>query len=146
MTKRESFEAILAVLNNAHDLPNSADLIAFVEKEIDALTRKSLRANEKAAEKRGQGNELKERIFKVLDGVGKTRQEILKGLNDEEVKLGQVQYQLTQLFKEERINKGQIKIDDSKVMAYWVKNADKNTVEVATEPDETEDDFEEEDF
>ena len=72
ITKKDYFSAILALLDEV-ELQNhvtgditSAMAIEFCEKELAALDNKSLKAKERAAAKKAEGNELTQTVLSVL--------------------------------------------------------------------------------
>lgn len=118
ITKREMYTRIASLL------ASEADVVAFCEKEIDALDRKAAKAKETAAKKRAEGDELTEAVFEALTPDFETIDAILNRIEGEDVTKGKVQYRLNALFKDGRIAKGEVTIPGGegsksrKVVAY----------------------------
>lgn len=99
ITKKDYYNAIMAVLNGGGtDIP-VADMVAFCEKEINALTTRAEKAKERAAEKRAEGDELQAAVLAALTDEPATRQDVAARIEGEDVTVAKVGYRLTQLVK-----------------------------------------------
>ena len=103
ITKREMFEALVAYAN-ACDMDveindtavTSADFVAFATKEIEQLDKKAVKAKERAAAKRAEGDALTEMVLNALTADFQT---------------AKVSYRLGALVKEGKAVKEDIKVD-----------------------------------
>ena len=100
ITKKDYYNAIMAVLNGGGtDIP-VADMVAFCEKEINALTTRAEKAKERAAEKRAEGDELQAAVLAALTDEPATRQDVAARIEGEDVTVAKVGYRLTTLVKQ----------------------------------------------
>jgi len=100
ITKKDYYNAIMAVLSGGGtDIP-VADMVAFCEKEINALTTRAEKAKERAAEKRAEGDELQAAVLAALTDEPATRQDVAARIEGEDVTVAKVGYRLTTLVKQ----------------------------------------------
>lgn len=129
MTKKETLEMIIDLLNTAYDLGEEKVEMAveFCEKEIAALEKKAEKAKENAAKKKAEGDALLETVYDALsEDEFETIAMIAKRVAEEdpEATVGKVQYRLGTLAKDGRAEKSTIVIpatEDTKmrkVVAY----------------------------
>ena len=120
VTKRENFETIIAVLNDA----GREDLAKVVAHEIELLDNKAAKAKAKAAEKKTEGDALRNAVQAVLTDELATIKEItekvvFEGFDGSQAK---VQYRLNALVNAEIAVKEQISVGEGeakrKLMAY----------------------------
>lgn len=105
ISKKTKFATVLDVLAFAEDngfaLPEGIDygmLSDFVNHEVELLDKKAESAAKRAADKKVQGDALRDRIYAVLsDTEFKTIAEIVAELNDPDVSAQMVTSRLTQL-------------------------------------------------
>ena len=129
ITKRENFEAIIAVLNDA----GREDLAAVVAHEIELLDNKAAKAKAKAAEKKTEGDALTAAVAAVLTDEFCTIADVTAKVEfDGEVSTAKVQYRLNQLVNNGKAVKEQVTVGEGdskrKLMAYAIASADE-TVE-----------------
>ena len=129
VTKRENFEAIIAVLNDA----GREDLAAVVAHEIELLDNKAAKAKAKAAEKKTEGDALTAAVAAVLTDEFCTIADVTAKVEfDGEVSTAKVQYRLNQLVNNGKAVKEQVTVGEGdskrKLMAYAIASADE-TVE-----------------
>lgn len=125
VTKRQVLEAIKELAEQDvdgmfSDTVSAKDVIAYAETTIAQLDSKAEKARAKAAEKKVEGDELRERIFNILTDEYKTIADIVAELDDPDVTPSKVTARLTQLTKAERVHKKDIKIDSRKLKGYAV--------------------------
>ena len=95
ITKREMFEA-LAAYAEATDMEvqigdavvTAADFAAFATKEIEQLDKKAVKAKERAAAKRADGDALTEAVLAVLTNEFQTAADIAAQIEDEDTTVG----------------------------------------------------------
>jgi hypothetical protein len=118
ITKREMFEALVAYAN-ACDMDveindtavTSADFVAFATKEIEQLDKKAVKAKERAAAKRAEGDALTEMVLNALTADFQTAADVAAQIEDEEATVAKVSYRLGSLVKEGKAVKEDIKVD-----------------------------------
>lgn len=110
VTKRENFEAIIAVLNEA----GREDLAKVVAHEIELLDAKSLKAKARAAEKKAENDALTDIVISVLGEDFETIPAITNKVIevDETATVSKVQYRLVQLVKSGVAESSEIKVSD----------------------------------
>lgn len=120
VTKRENFEAIIAVLNEA----GREDLAKVVAHEIELLDNKAAKAKAKAVEKKTEGDALRNAVQAVLTDEFATIKEItdkveFEGFDGSQAK---VQYRLNALVNAGIARKEQITVGEGeskrKLMSY----------------------------
>ena len=102
ITKRERYQSIMDLCDIVTGDVGDIDLegiIEFCQKEIDALDNRAVKAKERAAAKRAEGDELQAAVLAALTDDFATRQEITDRVEGEGVTLSKVGYRLTQLVK-----------------------------------------------
>lgn len=133
ISKKTKFAAILDVLADAEDrgfaLPEGIDfgmLSDFVNHEVELLDKKAESAAKRAADKKVQGDALRDRIYATLsDTEFMTITEIVKTLGDPDVSAQMVTARLTQLIKLDQVEKDSVTVPAAtedgkarKVVAY----------------------------
>ena len=121
VTKRENFEAIIAVLNEA----GREDLVKVVAHEIELLDNKAAKAKAKAAEKKTEGDALTAAVEAVLTADFATIADVTAKVEfDGEVSTAKVQYRLNQLVNNGKAVKEQVTVGEGdgkrKLMAYAI--------------------------
>jgi hypothetical protein len=111
LTKKDYYNEILSILTEKDE---SQELIDFVQNQIDALDKRAEKAKERAAEKRAEGDELRETVKSVLTNDFQTVENIVSAINDEEVSKAKVIARLTQLVTLGEVEKTDVKSDDGK--------------------------------
>lgn len=115
MTKKEYFEAIIKVLSE----DNHTDLINFCQDQIVLLDNKSKKAKEKAAEKKANGDALRQLVQDTLTQEYQTISEIYSKIgNQEQYSKAKVTSRLTQLVKAGLADKTDIKTENRTVKGY----------------------------
>jgi hypothetical protein len=118
VTKRENFEAIIAVLNDA----GREDLAAVVAHEIELLDNKAAKAKAKAAEKKTEGDALRNAVQAVLTDELATIKEITDKVEGEDITSAKVQFRLNALVNAGIASKEQVVVGEGdskrKLMAY----------------------------
>ena len=118
ITKREMFEALVAYAN-ACDMDveindtaiTSVDFVAFATKVIEQLDKKAVKAKERAAAKRAEGDALTEMVLNALTADFQTAADVAAQIEDEEATVAKVSYRLGALVKEGKAVKEDIKVD-----------------------------------
>ena len=113
VTKKDFYNQIIAVFEGgALDGVTVEDVVAFCNKEIDALDRKATKAKETAAKKKSETDELTELIETVLTDELATIAEITAKVTplDAEATVSKVTYRLNKLVKLDKAVKEEITI------------------------------------
>ena len=125
ITKREMFEALVEAAKGAEFKFTAEELIAFAENEIALLDKKAVKAKERAATKKAEGDELTEAVRAAMSAEEfEPIADIAARIEGEDVTVAKVQYRLTQLVKNGEAEKEQITVPGGegqkarKIMAY----------------------------
>ena len=118
ITKREMFEALVAYAE-AREMEitlgevtiNSDDFITFASKEIEQLDKKAVKAKERAAAKRAEGDTLLSEVLAVLTSEFQTAAEVAAQIENEEATVAKVSYRLKALVKDGKAVKEDVKVD-----------------------------------
>lgn len=118
ITKREMFEALVAYAESTdmevqvgEAVVTAADFAAFATKEIEQLDKKAVKAKERAAAKRAEGDALMDEVLAVLTREFQTAAEVAAQIEDEDATVAKVSYRLGALVKDGKAVKEDIKID-----------------------------------
>lgn len=115
LTKRDYFVEIKEILENA----NETDLAEVMAHEVELLDNKSAKNKERAAQRKIEGDELRDTISNILVDEPQTIDEIVEQIDDEEITKAKVVARLTQLVNLGEAIKEQVKTEDGKkVMSY----------------------------
>ena len=115
ITKKDNFIEIREVLEKAGEI----DLAAVMSHEIELLENKAIKNKERAAQRKVEGDELRDTISNILTDELQTVDDIVDQIDDEEITKAKVVARLTQLVNLGEAAKEQVKNDDNKkVMAY----------------------------
>lgn len=118
VTKKQNYETLLEIVSNS-DVELKGELVEFIEKEIATIDARAEKAKARAAEKRAEGDELREAVQSVLTDELQTADAILVQIDGEELTKQKIVARLTQLVKAGIAVKEEVKNDDNKkVMAY----------------------------
>lgn len=118
MTKKMWYEEIKGVVAGA-EVENKEGMIEFIDAQLAQLAAKAEKAAERAAQKKVEGDALRDTIEGVLTTELQTIDEIAAKVAGEDVTKAKVTARLTQLVKAERATKDTVKTADGrKVVAY----------------------------
>lgn len=120
ITERMMLEAIAT---DTMDTIAHEEFVAWAKKKIEQLDKKNAKAKERAAEKKAAADTLTEQVYEVVGDEFEPISEIASRIEGEDVTVGKVQYRLGALFKDGRVEKEQITVEDEdgkkrKVMGY----------------------------
>ena len=102
ITKRERYESIMALCETVGAVEgfDMDGIVAFCQKEVDALAARAQKAKDRSAEKRAEGDELQAAVLKALTDELATRQEIADRVDPSyEASVAKIGYRLTSLVK-----------------------------------------------
>ena len=120
ITKKEYF-AMVAEIVNGSNAENKAELMEFIQKQVEVLDKKADKAKERAAEKKAEGDELRTKVQSVLTEELQTIDEIVDAIGEEDVTRNKVVARLTQLVAAEVAVKDKVESGSKKVMGYKLK-------------------------
>lgn len=114
ITNKDRFSAIIAVLTGADTEVDTAELVEFCEKQIDALDRKAVKAKERAAERKEASDELTETIFDLLTSEPQTLADIVGQIDDPDITSAKISNRCSKLAKAGRAVKSEVIIPGDK--------------------------------
>lgn len=132
VTKRDYFNAIRVMVENSDAVGEYTveEVLDFIDKQVAQLDAKAVKAKEKAVEKKAEGDELREKVFELVNSDWQTADDLTEALGDEEVSRAKIVARLTQLEKAGRIVKATAKMDDGKKrMVYRLAGVEDATEE-----------------
>ena len=134
VTKKERFAQLMEIVN-ASQVENSAELVAFIEHEVELLNKKNSRSGKPTA-RQVENEEIKATILSVMERVGKpmTITQLLAEIGNSELSNQRVSALVTQLKDSGEV----VRTVEKKVAFYSL-----NTVEDETEVEEDADSIEE---
>ena len=128
ITKRDHFEAIIALLNKMADAGTATDTdidaeIMFCEKELNMLNRRSARSKENAEKRKAEPDEIYDLVAEVISDEFASIQELTNAIGREDVSKGKVANRLAKMVKAGIAEKGEVTEPDllgknRKVSAY----------------------------
>lgn len=126
ITKRERYESIMALCETVGAVEgfDMDGIVAFCQKEVDALAARAQKAKDRAAEKRAEGDELQAAVLEALTDELATRQEITDRIDPSyEASVAKIGYRLTSLVKAGKAVKEEVTVagedgKNRKVAAY----------------------------
>ena len=124
ITKREMYEAIIEMVNGGEMKYDATEFVAFCENEIALLDKKAVKAKERAAVKRAEGDELTAAVEAVLGDEFEVIADIAARVEGADVTVAKVTYRLGQLVKAGKAEKTEMTIAGKdgqkarKVVAY----------------------------
>lgn len=117
VTKAMMFAAVREVVE-ASDAEQKAEMVEFIDAQLETLAKKAEKAKERAAAKKSEGDELRAVVQAVLTDEFQTIDAITAQIAGEGVTKAKVTARLTQLVKADVAVKEQVKDGDRKVMGY----------------------------
>ena len=121
ITKVQYFTQIAEVIENS-GVENANELIEFVNKQIEQIENKALKAKERAEKVKAEGDALRELVKSYLTEEYVTADEITATINDPEVTKAKVVNRLSALIKLNFVEKATLKDESGrKVVHYRIK-------------------------
>ena len=122
MTKREKFEMLKEIIRgdvSVEMTDEQADLIDFIDAQIVSIDTKAEKAKARNAEKKANGDELRDVVQSVLTDELQTIDAILTQIEGEDVTKAKVTARLTSLVKNGLAEKEEVKDEEGrKLKAY----------------------------
>ena len=113
MTKKDYFNEIKTLVENSTSELKD-ELIYFVESQIASIETKAEKAKARAAEKRAEGDALREAVKSVLTDELQTAEDVLSQIEGEDLSVAKIRARLTQLVNLGEAEKADIKTEDGK--------------------------------
>ena len=118
MTKKDYYEMLKTTVEGV-EVENKEDLLTFIDRELELIENKSVKAKERAAEKRAEGDELRAAVKSILTTENQTIDEIFGQIEGEDLTRAKIVARLTQLVKTGEAKKEEVKSEDGKrIMVY----------------------------
>ena len=108
------------VLAAVEDETQKAELVEFIDKQMETLDKRKAAAADRAAKKRAESDALTDEIFALIGNEPMTVDEIVLALDNEEVTRNKVTARLGKLVKAGSIVKETVKVEGNKRMAYRI--------------------------
>lgn len=121
MTKKDIYAGIKATLEKNFDAAEVAEYVEFIDKEIAAIDARAEKEKARRAEKKAEGDDLRDAVKELIGAEPITGEAIAEALIAEypDVTKAKVTYRAGQLVKAGEAYKVQIKTEDGrKVVAY----------------------------
>ena len=96
ITKRDNYEELSNIVAESNS-EIKEELLAFIEKEIASIDAKAEKAKAKAAEKKANGDELRDIVQSLLTNELQTADAILVQIDGEDLTIAKIRARLTQL-------------------------------------------------
>lgn len=117
LTKKDYYGMIREIVVES-DIENKDELVAFVDKQVEAIDSRAAKAKERAASKKVEGDALRNQVEGLLTNEYQTAEDILAQAQGADLTKGKITARLTQLVKAGVAEKETIKVEDRKVMGY----------------------------
>ena len=118
LTKKD-FYAMLTEIVEATEVEMKEELLAFIDKEVSLIDAKAEKAKARAAEKKAEGDALRDAVQAVLTEEYQTINDIASQVEGEEITKAKITARLTSLVKNGLAEKADVKTEDGKtVKAY----------------------------
>ena len=108
------------VLAAVEDETQKAELVEFIDKQMETLDKRKAAAADRAAKKRAESDALTDEIFGIIGNEPMTVDEIVLALDSEDVTRNKVTARLGKLVKAGSVVKETVKVEGNKRMAYRV--------------------------
>ena len=134
ITKKDFFAAIRTMVEGIEavgDIP-ADKVLEFIDTQVAQIDAKAAKAKARAGEKKAEGDEISKRILEVLTDDFQTGECITQLVSDiPEITKSKVVARLSNLVKQGKAEKEQIKVDTRKIMAYKLADAESDAAEDA---------------
>ena len=118
VTKRDYYEMLKEIVLNAN-VEGATELVEFIDKQVSLIDSKAEKAKARNAEKKANGDELREVVQNVLTNEFQTIDAIVSQIEGEEITKAKITARLTSLVKNGIAEKTDVKDDEGrKLKAY----------------------------
>lgn len=119
-TKMDHFVELKEIVEGLEDEAQKADLVEFIDKQIEVLKNRKKAAAARAEKKKAESDALTDEIYETLTEELVTVDAIVEAIGNEEVTRNKVTARLGKLVKAGSVVKEAIKVDGNRRMAYRV--------------------------
>lgn len=102
ITKKDYYTMLKEIVEESKDIEteiSKEELLEFIDKQVASINAKAEKAKEKAAEKKANGDELREAVQSVLTEEYQTIDNIVSQIEGEEITKAKITARLTSLVK-----------------------------------------------
>ena len=102
ITKKDYYTMLKEIVEESKDIEteiSKEELLEFIDKQVTSINAKAEKAKEKAAEKKANGDELREVVQSILTKEYQTIDAIVNQIENEEITKAKVTARLTSLVK-----------------------------------------------
>lgn len=118
ITKRDYYEMLKEIVLNAN-VEGATELVEFIDKQVSLIDSKAEKAKARNAEKKANGDELREAVQSILTDEFQTIDAIVSQIEGEEITKAKITARLTSLVKNGIAEKTDVKDDEGrKLKAY----------------------------
>ena len=118
ITKRDNYEELSTIVAESNS-EIKEEFLAFIEKEIASIDAKAEKAKAKAAEKKANGDELRDMVQSLLTDELQTADAILVQIDGEDLTIAKIRARLTQLVNAGIAVKEDIKNSENKTQKAY---------------------------
>jgi predicted Rossmann fold nucleotide-binding protein DprA/Smf involved in DNA uptake len=112
------FAELREIVEANAEVENQAELLEFIDKQIETLEKRKAAAAERAEKKKSESDALTEAVFAQIGEDFITVDEIVEALGEEDITRNKVTARLGKLVKSGAVVKELVKTDNGKRMAY----------------------------
>lgn len=120
VTKKDVLLGIKAYLAGEDTDVTVEDMNGYIDTTLAQLEQKAVKAAERAAKTKAEGDELRAAVLALVTAEPKTADQITAELGNEEISKAKVVARLTQLVNAEQVKKEEVKTDNGRKMTYFL--------------------------
>lgn len=116
ITKKDYYAMLKEIVEESKDIEteiSKEELLKFIDKQVASINTKAEKAKEKAAEKKANGDELREIVQSVLTEEYQTIDNIVSQIEGEEITKAKITARLTSLVKAGLATKSDVKNEET---------------------------------
>lgn len=118
ITKRDYYEMLKEIVTNSN-VEGASELVEFIDKQVALIDTKAEKAKARNAEKKANGDELRDAVQEILTDEFQTIDAIVAQIEGEEITKAKVTARLTSLVNNGIAEKADVKDDEGrKLKAY----------------------------
>lgn len=116
ITKKDYYTMLKEIVEESKDIEteiSKEELLEFIDKQVASINAKAEKAKEKAAEKKANGDELREVVQSILTEKYQTIDSIVSQIDGEEITKAKITARLTSLVKAGLATKSDVKNEET---------------------------------
>ena len=116
ITKKDYYTMLKEIVEESKDIEteiSKEELLEFIDKQVASINAKAEKAKEKAAEKKANGDELREVVQSILTEEYQTIDSIVSQIDGEEITKAKITARLTSLVKAGIATKSDVKNEET---------------------------------